>query len=48
MTKKQINELKTLFFLVRAYINEQDVEDADNIFTDIEKQISYISNWINK
>ena len=36
MTEKQINELKTLFFLVRAYINEQDFEDSGEIFKDIE------------
>lgn len=48
MSDKQIRELKTLFFLVRAYINEEDPEDANAILGDIEKQMSYISEWIKE
>lgn len=48
MKKAQFDELKTLFFLVRAFINEEDWEDANEILDDIEKQVSYISNWIEQ
>ena len=48
MKKAQLDELKTLFFLVRAFLNEEDWEDANGILDDIKKQVSYISKWIEQ
>lgn len=46
MTKNQEEQLKELYFRVRAYINKSDPEDAELLFYEIEELIADISRWI--
>jgi len=48
MTKNQEEQLKDLYFKVRAYANEDDSEDAEFLFYEIEELIGDISKWIKR
>lgn len=48
MTANQENQLKELYFSIRAYINAQDFEDSELVVKDIESAMSKISKWINQ